>query len=122
MSKLYKIENKKLHKLYLWVYLLPVVGAIPALWTLYRDRANSEQKKASRMSLVLLSLWLVSYISLLVGADRTSDVLSFRLLYGNALITTGYFLICFVLLFRLKQGKSPYLSLINSFKGRTKNN
>ena len=122
MGKLYKTENKKLHKLYLWVYLLPVVGAIPALWTLYRDRANSEQKKASRMSLLLLSLWLTSYIFLFMGADRTSDVMSFRLLYTNALITTGYFSICFVLLFRLQQGKSPYLPLINSLIERTKNN
>ncbi|VEP11695.1 conserved membrane hypothetical protein [Hyella patelloides LEGE 07179] len=120
MSKLYEIETKKTQKLKLWIYLLPVVGVIPSLWTLYRGQANSEQKKASRLSVVLLLLWLTPYVSLFIGAGQTSELLAFRLLYTNALLTTGYFLICLGLMFRLQQGKSPYLPLINSLIGTTK--
>ena len=121
MSELYERETKKLQKLQLWIYLLPVVGIVPSLWTLYRGQATSEQKRASRLSLVLLLLWLMPYISLFVGANQTSELLAFRLLYTNALLTTAYFLICLGLMFRLQQGKAPYLPLINSLIGTTKN-
>ena len=122
MNELYNRETKKLQKLQLGIYLLPVVGVIPSLWTLYRGKGSSEQKKTSRLSIVLLLLWLTPYISLFMGAGQTSDLLAFRLLYTNALITTGYFLICLGLMFRLTQGKSPYLPLINSFIRLTKDN
>ena len=121
MNELYDTETKKSQKLQLLIYLLPIVGVIPSLWTLYRGQGNSEQKKTSRLSIVLLLLWLMPYTSLFVGAGQTSDLLAFRLLYTNALITTGYFLICLVLMFRLHQGKSPYLPLINFFMKATKN-
>jgi hypothetical protein len=121
MSKIYEIENQKSQKLQLWIYLLPVLGSIPSVWTLSRNKANCEQKQASRLSIILLLLWLTAYISLFIGADRASDILAFRLLYTNALLTTGYFLICFGLMFRLQQGKTPYLPVINSLIRTNKN-
>ena len=120
MSK-HEIE-KKLQKRQLSIYLLPVVGVLPALWTLYRTEANSEQKKASRLSIMLLLLWLTSYISLFMGTGQASDITAFRLLYTNALLTTAYFLICFGLMFRLQRGKSPYLPLISSLIETNKDN
>lgn len=113
MSKIDELEDRKLQNRELWIYLLPVVGVIPSLWTLSRDRANTEQKKASRLSIMLLLLWILAYISLFMGADRASEILAFRLLYTNALLTTGYFLICIGLMFRLQQGKKPYFLLTN---------
>ncbi|MDJ0574184.1 MAG: hypothetical protein QNJ65_03335 [Xenococcaceae cyanobacterium MO_234.B1] len=95
----------------LWIYLLPVIGIIPAFWTLYRGTGNVEQQKTSRLSLVLVFLWLTGYISLLLGAAQASEMLAFRLLYANTLLTSGYFLICLGLMFRLRTGKSPYLPL-----------
>ncbi|MDJ0745929.1 MAG: hypothetical protein QNJ32_21550 [Xenococcaceae cyanobacterium MO_167.B27] len=97
----------------LWIYLLPVVGTIPALWTLYRRTGNAEQQNTSRLSLVLLLLWLTGYISLFLGAANGSEVLAFRLLYANTILTSGYFVICLGLMFRLRTGKSPYLPLIS---------
>ena len=113
--------EKKLQKRQLSIYLLPVVGVLPALWALYRTEANSEQKKASRLSIMLLLLWLIPYFSLFMGAGQASDIFAFRLLYTNALLTTAYFLICFSLMFRLQQGKSPYLPLITSLIKGNKN-
>ena len=121
MSKLYEVETKKSQKRQLLIYLLPIVGVLPALWTLYRGKASSEQKKASRLSIVLLLLWLLPYISLFLGANQMGELTAFRLLYTNALLTTGYFLICLGLMFRLQQGKSLYLPLINSSIGTNQN-
>ena len=115
-----ELETTKSQKRQLWIYLLPVVGVIPSLWTLSRDSADSEHKKTSRISLILTIIWLSTYFSLWLGAAQTSDLLSFRLLYTNALITTSYFLICFGLMFQISQGKSPYFPLLNSLINASK--
>ena len=94
--------------LQLWIYLLPVVGIVPAIWTLYRlpkKQVNSdecrEQKRISLMSVRLVLVWLISYASLFFGAANSSEIISFRLLYANAIITTAYFVTCMVLMSRL---------------------
>ena len=104
-------QNIERH-LKLWIYLLPVVGLVPAVWTLYRSpkkQVNSnkyrEQKRVSLMSVRLVLVWLISYASLSVGAANGSEIISFRLLYANAIITTVYFLTCTVMMARLA-GKS----------------
>ncbi len=97
----------------LWLYLLPIVGIVPACWTLYRGTGNLEQQKTSRLSLILAFFWLTAYISLFLGAAQGSEMLTFRLLYANTLVTSGYFLICLSLMFRLRTGKSPYLPLFS---------
>ncbi|WP_202804271.1 hypothetical protein [Pleurocapsa sp. PCC 7319] len=106
----------------LWIYLLPIVGVIPAIWTLYlsqKDRetrktdsekrhltqlsnqANYERQKVSRWSVTLILVWLSSYCLLSLGAANTSGIIAFRLLYTNAILTTGYFVTCTVLMFNL---------------------
>ena len=98
----------------LWIYLLPVVGIIPAIWTLYRPvhpqnniTVQSElvglRQRVSRLSLNLALLWLSSYCLLFFGAANVSGIESFRLLYLNALLTTGYFLTCFFLMLRINK-------------------
>jgi uncharacterized membrane protein YhdT len=104
----------------LWIYLLPVVGIIPAVWTLYRPQKNHqanleehrEQKKASRLALNLVLIWLVSYGLLSFGATNASEIISFRLLYANAILTTVYFVTCTVLMSRLSYGTSPSVKKI----------
>jgi hypothetical protein len=100
----------------LWIYLLPVIGVIPAIWTLYRAENQpktsfsevsdssirlKQQHKASRLSLNLALVWVSSYSLLFLGAANVSGIGSFRLLYINAIVTTGYFLACTILMFRL---------------------
>ena len=99
-------QNIERH-LKLWVYLLPIVGIVPAIWTLYRSpkQINSdecrEQKRVSLMSVRLVLIWLISYAFLFVGAANASEIISFRLLYANAIITTAYFVTCTVMMARL---------------------
>ncbi len=113
MNDLYSVTEKKAQQLQLWIYLLPVVGIIPSLWTLSRGKASETAQKTSRLSLILVLSWLIAYISLSFSANQTSDLLAFRLLYTNALITTGYFAVCLGLMFRLLKGKSPSLPLFS---------
>lgn len=93
----------------LWIYLLPIAGIIPALWTLSRKTGSVSQQKLSRVAINLLLTWSSAYILLLLSVSRASELLAFRLLYANAVFTTGYFLTCLWLMMRLKAGKSPYL-------------
>ncbi|MCC0175942.1 hypothetical protein I4641_02970 [Waterburya agarophytonicola K14] len=104
------LNSQKIERhLKLWIYLLPVVGVIPAVWTLYRPQPNNEsnlaehrsEKKASRLSLNLVLIWLISYTSLSLGASNTTGIVAFRLLYANTILTTAYFVACIFLMSRL---------------------
>ncbi|NES86712.1 MAG: hypothetical protein F6K10_38185 [Moorea sp. SIO2B7] len=102
-------KEQKLKQIQLFIYLIPVVGFFPALWTLYRHKGSREQQSVSRLSVTLALIWLLAYCLLWVGAGQTSELLTFRLLFINSLLTSGYFLVCIGLMIRLWQGKSPRL-------------
>ena len=122
-------RSKPARQLQLWVYLLPVVGVVPAIWTLYRltqlkdnvtvrsDLVGLRQRqKVSRLCVSLALVWLSCYCLLSLGAASVSGIESFRLLYTNALITTGYFLACSFLMLRVNK-KSL---LVNNKLAKTK--
>ncbi len=110
MDDKYSIQEKQTRHLQQWLYLLPIVGIIPAIWTLFARQSEPKQKQASRLSIALLITWFSLYLSLSLGADTTSDILAFRLLYANALITTGYFVTCLILMLRLNPQNPFYFS------------
>lgn len=103
--------------LQLWIYFLPVVGVIPAIWTLYQSKEEAitdcqnnpfkdsgellQQQKASRLSLNLTLLWLGSYVLFACGAAEGTEIMAFRFLYANAITTTSYFVACTFLMTRL---------------------
>lgn len=115
MNYQYHSSKHTQRHLQLWIYLLPIVGVIPALWTLYRPQSqapgyhqsNREQEKVSRQAILLLLLWLSSYILLSWSSTNVSGILSFRLLYLNTVITSGYFIACTFLLTRLNKKSLP---------------
>ncbi len=102
-------------KFRLSLYLLPVFGIFPAIWTLTRQDADSHTKQISRTSLNLALAWSIVYFSCWEGASWTGEIASLRLLYVNALVTTSYFGLCFWLTLRIWQGRS-----INIFREYTK--
>jgi hypothetical protein len=102
-------KEQKLNKFQLTLYLLPVLGWIPALWTLYVKDSDREEKAVSRLSVTLTFIWLLAYSLLLVGSAQTSEFLALRLLYLNGLLTSGYLLTSLALIIRLWQGKSVRL-------------
>lgn len=96
------------------LYLLPIFGTIPAIWRLTRTEASSANKQVSRTSITLAVAWAIVYFSCWQGSNLTEGVASIRLLYTDALITTGYFGLCFWLMLRVWQGRSINILNLNS--------
>ena len=115
MNNQYSVREKSDRHLQLWLYLLPIVGVIPSIWTLYRDKGRVEQQKASRLSITLALTWIGLYVLLSLSAERASEILAFRLLYTNALLTTGYFLSCTIWMLGLKKGNLPQIPKVSKF-------
>ncbi|HEY9295715.1 MAG TPA: hypothetical protein VIQ31_04970 [Phormidium sp.] len=90
----------------LFIYLIPVVGFFPALWTLYRRDSDRQQQTVSRLSVTLALGWLLAYGLLGAGVAQASETLTLRLLFINGLLTSGYFLVSLWLMVRLWQRKS----------------
>lgn len=97
--------EKNLQRLQMFLYLTPIVGFFPSLWTLYRQQGTKEQQKVSRLSVTLALSWVLAYSVLATATTQTSEVFATRLLYTSGLLTTGYFLVCFGLMIRLWQHK-----------------
>lgn len=108
MKEVDPLENSDLQRLQLFVYLVPVLGFFPAIWTLYRRQGTREQQAVSRLSVTLAFGWLLGYILLSTGA-QTSEFLTLRLLFLNTLLTSGYFLVSIGLMARVWQRKSVRL-------------
>lgn len=104
-------------KTQLLIYLIPVIGFFPSLWTLYRRQGSREQLSASRLSITLAFTWFLGYLLLATGAE-TSDFFALRLLILNSFLTSGYFLVSIWLIFRLIQGKSKRLPGFSRFAER----
>jgi small-conductance mechanosensitive channel len=104
-------------KLQLIVYLIPVLGFFPSLWTLYRHQGSREQLATSRLSITLAFTWFLAYLLLATGA-ATSDYFALRLLILNSFLTSGYFLVNVWLIFRIIQGKSHNLPGFTRFAER----
>jgi hypothetical protein len=98
----------------LLLYLIPVIGFFPSLWTLYRRRGSREQLTVSRMSITLTFTWLLGYLLLATGT-ATSEPFTLRLLILNSFFTSGYFLVSVWLIFHLIQGKSKRLPALSNF-------
>jgi hypothetical protein len=98
-------QERKLEKMQLIVYLIPIVGSIPSLWTLYRHQGNREQQAVSRFSVSLTVVWILAYILLWFGSLQESEMLTLRLLYLNGLLTSGYILVCLGFMIRIWQKK-----------------
>jgi heme/copper-type cytochrome/quinol oxidase subunit 3 len=107
-----EFEDQVIKRLQLFLYLVPVVGFFPALWTLYYRRGTKQQDDLSRAVVTLTLGWLLTYVLLGIGAE-TSDSLSLPLLLTSSLITSGYFLTNIWLMVRLWQRKSVRLPIIS---------
>lgn len=119
MKKVERSDNSDFKHLELFIYLIPIIGFFPSLWTLYLHGNQKQpsdslpyqvrrQVNTSRLSVTLAGCWLLGYILLGFGAE-TSEFLALRLLVVNTLLTSGYFLVSILLMIRLVSGKSARL-------------
>ncbi|HIK38664.1 MAG: hypothetical protein NZ901_05485 [Geminocystis sp.] len=90
-------------KFRLSLYLMPIFGPVFSFLNLQsHPTIGIREKKIARLSLFWGLFWLVSYTLLsLGGATAENDVWAFRILYLNGVITTTYFLVCFLLIYLL---------------------
>jgi hypothetical protein len=97
-----------LKRLKLIIYLVPVFGTFPALFSLWRKQGDRREQDISRLVVTLALTWVVLY-GLLGAGSHLAPGLSLRLLVSNALVTTGYTLTNLVLMVRLLRGQSVKL-------------
>lgn len=98
-------QEQKLEKLQQITHLIPIVGWVPALLTVYRHQGSRQVLSVSRFSIRLTVIWVIAYSLLWLSSLQTSETLTLRLLYLNGLLTSGYILICLGLMFRIWQRK-----------------
>jgi len=110
-------ENEDFKRLQLFLYLVPVVGFFPALWTLYRGKGTRQQKNISRLVVTLALGWLLGYILLGAGANA-SESLSLPLLITSSLFTSGYFLVNLWLMVQLWRRKALRLPIVSKLGDR----
>lgn len=117
MKDIDPFENPDLKRLELFLYLTPVVGFFPALWTLYRRQGSQYRQAVSRLSVTLALGWLLGYILLGAGADA-SESWKLPLLLTNSLLTSGYFVVSVWLMIRLSQHQPLRLPIISRIAER----
>ena len=109
-----KIKKQDISLIGMLIYLIPVIGFFPSLWTLYRREGSREQLRISRLSITLALTWIIGYILLGTGAS-SSDFFALRLEILNSFITSGYFVVSVWLIIRTIQGKSQRLPGFSQF-------
>lgn len=111
-------RESELKRLQILIYLLPVIGFFPALWTLYRQPESAEQRNVSRLSVTLATGWVLGYLLLGTTAQLADGSSALSLLILSSLLTSGYFLTNLWLMVRLWQHKSLRLPGISSLSDR----
>ena len=102
------------------INLVPVVGIVPSLWTLYQaNPAEPTLRSASRTAVVLALSWISATVLLSAGANLPlSHWATMRLLLANGFVGTGYFLANFWLMWRVWQRKSTRLPIVSAASRR----
>ena len=117
-------DPQQLKRIRMFVYLVPVLGVIPAMWALSVRRGDSQdpygnrrERQAARLSTTLGLGWLVGYTALSAGAHAT-DPAAMPLLIANSALTSGYFVVMLWLMLRLWQRKPLRLPGISEVSDR----
>ena len=106
------IGDDDIKRLKMFIYLVPVVGFFPALWTLYRGKGTREERSVSRLVVTLSLTWILSVTVLNTGAQAV-DAAAIPLMITSTLLTSGYFvanLWLMVRFFQRKRLKFPIIS------------
>ncbi len=101
-------KSPDLGRVRLFVYLVPVIGFLPALWTLYRRQGDAQQQAVSRLAVTLAFSWLLGQILLGMGF-QASESITLPLLLISSVLTTTYFILNFGLMMRVWQRQPLWL-------------
>ncbi|MBU7586136.1 MAG: hypothetical protein KAF91_25260 [Nostoc sp. TH1S01] len=110
-------QNSHPNQRQLLIYVIPVIGFLPSLWTLYSRQGSREQLTVSRQSVTMTFTWLLAYLLLATGA-ASSEFFALRLLILNSFLTSGYFLVSIWLIFRIIRGQYSRLPGLSNLAER----
>ncbi|MDB9524410.1 hypothetical protein PN498_00295 [Oscillatoria sp. CS-180] len=99
------------------IYLVPIFGFFPSLWSLYFKQGSPREKTVSKTAVTLALAWVLVYLSTAAGSQAL-DLASTRLLVTSLLATTGYFITNLWLMVRLLRGGSVRLPGISPLSDR----
>jgi hypothetical protein len=106
-----KIGFSPTNKAWMYACLVPVFGVVPSVMILSRDRSNQEARNVSKVSILLTLIWLFIYAMLGSGAQSVESIqISTELIEGT--FTSGYFVVCIWLMFKLYKGENISLPLL----------
>jgi small neutral amino acid transporter SnatA (MarC family) len=94
-------------KLWMYASLVPVFGVVPSLMVLSRDRSNQAARNVSKASILLALIWLSTYTML--GGDHSGDSFNISIELFKGTLTSGYFMVCIWLMFKLYKGQNVSL-------------
>ncbi len=109
--------EKHLNRLKILVYLIPIAGFFPAIWTIYSHQGTRQQQAASRLAVTLAVIWLMGYMLLETGA-RSAENLQLPMLLMSSVLTTTYFLVNVGLMIRILAGKPLWLPGVSQISDR----
>ncbi|PSN19052.1 hypothetical protein C7271_09285 [filamentous cyanobacterium CCP5] len=109
--------ESSLQRLQLLLYLVPVFGCVPAVWSLYIQPGSKQVQSVSRLVVTMAVGWILLY-GLLSAGSQLSPSFTLRLMTTNLLVTTGYFLTNLWLMVRLLRGQSVRLPGISQLSRR----
>lgn len=96
------LDSRELQRLQNFVYLVPILGFFPAVWTLYQRQGTREQRSLCRTSALLTLTWIAGYVLCSTGAQSLTS-LHLTLMILNSVLTSGYFVASLWLMMRLWQ-------------------
>ena len=109
-------SETKLETLKLVIYLVPIFGFFPSLWSLYFKQGTQREETVSKTAVILALIWVTVYG--LTAAGSQTDLAAARLLVTSLLATTGYFITNLWLMVRLLQGGTVRLPGISRWGDR----
>jgi hypothetical protein len=100
-------------RLRLFIYLVPLFGIIPSIWSLQKAKQNYEahngrppnlrsrrEQQISRLSITLTLAWLILMAGLL-GSSNLTELSGASVKLAASTLTSSYFLTCFWMMVQL---------------------
>jgi uncharacterized membrane protein YeiB len=117
------LTSPTLNRLWLFAYLIPVFGMVPAVWTLTQGKSDRRYRAVSRLTLSLGGAWLLGSIvfNSALSANESGMSTQMSLMLINSVFTSSYFVLSLALMVRLwKRQPSDLPSFSESLKLFTK--
>jgi hypothetical protein len=113
------LTSPTLNRLWLFTYLIPVFGMVPAVWTLTQGKSDRKARAISRLALNLGAAWVLGTLVFNAALTPSESGMSSQMLLMlvNSVFTSSYFVLSLALMVRLwKRQSSDQPSFNQSLK------